>query len=57
MMVRVKIVELNTSAFIIGDLQQGGEHSAPFAFTALTRDSRDAIGSSATTGGLLPRYR
>jgi hypothetical protein len=29
----------------------GGEHSAPFACTVLTRDYGDAFGSSATTGG------
>jgi hypothetical protein len=31
---------------------EGGEHSAPFACRVLTRDSGDAFGSSATTGGL-----
>jgi hypothetical protein len=31
---------------------RGGEHSAPFARTVLTRDSGDAFGRSATTGGL-----
>jgi hypothetical protein len=36
---------------------RGGEHSAPFACTVLTRDSGDAFGSSATTGGLLLRCR
>jgi hypothetical protein len=34
---------------------EGGQHSAPFACTVLTRDFEDAIGSSATTGGLLLR--
>jgi hypothetical protein len=32
---------------------KGGEHSAPFACTVLTRDSGDTFGSAATTGGLL----
>jgi hypothetical protein len=37
--------------------ERGGEHSAPFACTVLTRDSGEAFGSSATTGGLLLRCR
>jgi hypothetical protein len=47
------ITSVSISVLDYQGAREGGEHSAPFACTVLTRDYGDTFGSSATTGGLL----